>query len=119
MAQKIFDDGHNGQEITKGRMAKLKKNLAMTVEPNNDTLLGMVIDWCESKSIGYLCTPSKAEPQLIQLEQEGSIDAILSTDSDLVIFGAKNLLAELDFNTMEVCHFDHEEAFKKFVDPGL
>ena len=52
----------------------------------------------ELKNIGvrYVVAPYEADAQLAYLERQGIIQGILSEDSDLLVFGAKQLLTKLD-----------------------
>ena len=52
----------------------------------------------ELKGIGvqYVVAPYEADAQLVYLERKGSIQGIISEDSDLLVFGAKRLLTKLD-----------------------
>ena len=40
--------------------------------------------------------PYEADPQLAYLERAGLVDAILTEDSDLLVFGCQNVLFKLD-----------------------
>ncbi|KAF7351116.1 PIN domain-like protein [Mycena sanguinolenta] len=44
----------------------------------------------------YLVAPYEADAQLVYLERIGLVDAILSEDSDMLVFGCRTLLCKLD-----------------------
>lgn len=98
----FYKDAREGIPITEERRAKLNKNLAAVAVPN-DTVLKMVTDCFDSEGIEYECAPFEAEAQLVHLEKEGFLDAILSVDGDHIILGARNLLTDLRLNSMTVC----------------
>lgn len=47
-------------------------------------------------NVPYVVAPYEADAQLVYLEQKGLIHGIISDDSDLLVYGAKTLLAKLD-----------------------
>ncbi|EMR08417.1 hypothetical protein PNEG_03253 [Pneumocystis murina B123] len=49
---------------------------------------------CEN--VDYVVAPYEADAQLAYLEKQGIIDAILTEDSDLLVFGCKCILLKLD-----------------------
>ncbi|KAF6764089.1 exodeoxyribonuclease 1 [Ephemerocybe angulata] len=50
----------------------------------------------KAESVKYIVAPYEADPQLAFLELKGHVDAILTEDSDLLVFGCKNVLFKLD-----------------------
>lgn len=48
------------------------------------------------ENIDYVVAPYEADAQLAYLEKQGIIDAILTEDSDLLVFGCKCILLKLD-----------------------
>ncbi|KAI5283477.1 Rad2 nuclease, partial [Ascosphaera acerosa] len=54
------------------------------------------IDELRRLDIKYVVAPYEADAQLVYLESQGMVDAILSEDSDLLVFGAKRLISKLD-----------------------
>jgi len=55
-----------------------------------------IIDACASLGVKCLVAPYEADSQLYYLEKMGIIDAVVSEDSDLLVFGVKTLLTKLD-----------------------
>ena len=55
-----------------------------------------VIEELRSMNVRYVVAPYEADAQLVYLERINIIDAILSEDSDMLVFGAKRLLSKLD-----------------------
>ncbi|CAA7264284.1 unnamed protein product [Cyclocybe aegerita] len=49
-----------------------------------------------AESVQYVVAPYEADAQLAYLERVGLADAILTEDSDLLVFGCKNVLYKLD-----------------------
>ncbi|GAA5885587.1 hypothetical protein JCM6882_007484 [Rhodosporidiobolus microsporus] len=48
------------------------------------------------EGVQYVVAPYEADPQLCYLEKAGIVDAIVTEDSDLLVFGCKNVLFKLD-----------------------
>jgi len=44
----------------------------------------------------YVVAPYEADPQLAYLERTGLVDAVVTEDSDLLVFGCRNVLFKLD-----------------------
>ena len=55
-----------------------------------------LIDELKKIGVRYVVAPYEADAQLAYLERQGIIQGILSEDSDLLVFGAKQLLTKLD-----------------------
>lgn len=55
-----------------------------------------LIEQLKRYQVKYVVAPYEADSQLAYLEKQGLIDAVLSEDSDLLIFGVRNLLTKLD-----------------------
>lgn len=49
-----------------------------------------------AESVPYVVAPYEADSQLAYLERVGAVDAILTEDSDLLVFGCKTVLFKLD-----------------------
>jgi exonuclease-1 len=48
-----------------------------------------------AEGVSYIVAPYEADAQMAYLEREGIVDGIITEDSDLVVFGCKNLLFKL------------------------
>ncbi|KAG9098530.1 Rad2 nuclease [Ceratobasidium sp. 370] len=61
-----------------------------------------------AEGVSYVVAPYEADAQLAYLEREGIVDGIVTEDSDLVIFGCKNILFKLgpDGSCVHVCRDD-------------
>lgn len=55
-----------------------------------------LIDELKKIGVRYVVAPYEADAQLAYLERQGIIQGVLSEDSDLLVFGAKQLLTKLD-----------------------
>lgn len=55
-----------------------------------------LIEELKKLNVQYVVAPYEADAQLAYLEKKGIIDAILSEDSDLLVYGAKRLITKLD-----------------------
>lgn len=81
------------QRSGKTSQARLELQKAVDVTPE---MAGQFIEKLKNLGVKYLVAPYEADAQLAYLERKGIIDAILSEDSDLLVFGAKCLLTKLD-----------------------
>ncbi|VVT56636.1 uncharacterized protein SAPINGB_P005189 [Magnusiomyces paraingens] len=59
-------------------------------------IVAQVIEILRRESIQYVVAPYEADAQLVYLEKIGIISAIISEDSDLLVFGARVLLTKMD-----------------------
>jgi exonuclease-1 len=55
-----------------------------------------MIEELKAAGIPYVVAPYEADSQLTYLEQQGTIQGVLSEDSDLLVFGVRCLLTKLD-----------------------
>lgn len=81
------------QRLGKTSLARLELQKAVDVTPE---MAGQFIEKLKSLGVKYLVAPYEADAELVYLERKGIINAILSEDSDLLVFGAKCLLTKLD-----------------------
>ena len=49
-----------------------------------------------AENVDYVVAPYEADAQMAYLERIGLVDAIMTEDSDLLVFGCRNLLLKLD-----------------------
>lgn len=77
----------------KGPLAWKELSKAVDVTPE---MAKMLINELKKASVQYIVAPYEADPQMVYLERKGIVSAILSEDSDLLVFGAKCLLTKLD-----------------------
>lgn len=57
----------------------------------------------------YIVAPYEADAQLAYLERIGLVSAILTEDSDLLVFGCQNVLFKLDHVANTVCHISRSD----------
>lgn len=50
----------------------------------------------DKRNIKYVVAPYEADPQMVYLEKIGLVDGIISEDSDLLVFGCKQLITKLN-----------------------
>jgi exonuclease 1 len=78
-----------------GRTSQAHKELQKAVDITPE-MAGLLIQELAKANIPYVVAPYEADSQLVYLEQNGYVEAILSEDSDLLVFGARCLLTKLD-----------------------
>ncbi|RXW15314.1 hypothetical protein EST38_g10540 [Candolleomyces aberdarensis] len=62
-----------------------------------------------AERVSYIVAPYEADAQLAYLERIGIVDAILTEDSDLLVFGCRNVLFKLDANAATVVSISREQ----------
>lgn len=77
----------------KTSQAYLELQKAIEVTPE---MARQLIEELKKTGVRYVVAPYEADAQMTYLERKGVISAILSEDSDLLVFGAKVLLTKLD-----------------------
>ena len=79
--------------LGKPSQAHLELQKAVDVSPE---MAKQLIEELKKLGVQYVVAPYEADAQLAYLERKGVIQAIISEDSDLLVFGAKCLLTKLD-----------------------
>lgn len=59
--------------------------------------------------MSYVVAPYEADAQLAYLERIGAVDGILTEDSDLLVFGCRNVLYKLDTVASTVIHISRDD----------
>ncbi|EIW70280.1 hypothetical protein TREMEDRAFT_43853 [Tremella mesenterica DSM 1558] len=67
-----------------------------------------------AEGIEYVVAPYEADAQLCFLEREGWVDGIITEDSDLLVFGCKQVVFKLDHNGQ--CVWIHRERLASIRD---
>lgn len=73
--------------------AYLELQKAVDVTPE---MARLFIEELKNAGVSYVVAPYEADAQMVYMERKGLVSAILSEDSDLLVFGAKCLLTKLD-----------------------
>ncbi|KAJ3569188.1 hypothetical protein NP233_g5213 [Leucocoprinus birnbaumii] len=63
----------------------------------------------KAENVQYVVAPYEADAQLAYLERVGLVSAILTEDSDLLVFGCRNVLLKLDHVASTVCHISCDD----------
>lgn len=71
-----------------------------------------VIEELKKEGFRYLVAPYEADAQLAYLERSGAVSAVVSEDSDLIVFGCRRVLFKLD-QYGECVVFDRRLMFQK------
>ncbi|KIY48791.1 PIN domain-like protein [Fistulina hepatica ATCC 64428] len=74
-----------------------------------------------AESVQYVVAPYEADPQLAYLERIGIVSAILTEDSDLLVFGCKHVMFKLDTTENTVVFIDRAQfgaVTASAYDPG-
>jgi exonuclease-1 len=90
--------------------AHLELQKSIDVTP---TMARHIINACTAVGVKCLVAPYEADSQLYYLEKKGIIDAVVSEDSDLLVFGVRTLITKLDqFGGYVEINRDHFTACK-------
>ncbi|KAG8824015.1 Rad2 nuclease [Serendipita sp. 399] len=72
----------------------------------------------KAEAVSYIVAPYEADAQLAYLEKSGIVDGILTEDSDLLVFGCKNVYFKLDATTYMITHISRAQ-FSQVKDINL
>lgn len=90
------DSRKNGLELLRlGKTSQAHLELQKSIDVTPE-MARQLIEELKKASVDYVVAPYEADSQMVYLEKKGVIDAILSEDSDLLVFGAQCLLTKLD-----------------------
>lgn len=59
-------------------------------------MAAQVIKGLKHEGVPYVVAPYEADAQLAYLERAGVVDGVITEDSDLLVFGCKNVVFKLD-----------------------
>ncbi|KAH9478566.1 Exodeoxyribonuclease 1 [Psilocybe cubensis] len=71
-----------------------------------------------AESVSYVVAPYEADAQLAYLELAGFVDAILTEDSDLLVFGCQNVLFKFDSVNATVVSISRKDFGAVATSPG-
>ncbi|KAF2399835.1 PIN domain-like protein [Trichodelitschia bisporula] len=83
------------QKLHQGKLSEAHAELQKAIDVTPE-MAALLIEELKRHGIPYIVAPYEADSQMAYMERNGFIDAILSEDSDLLVFGAKCLLTKLD-----------------------
>jgi exonuclease-1 len=83
------------QLLQAGKTAQAQQELQKAVDVT-PLMAREMIEELKAAGIPYVVAPYEADSQLTYLEQQGTIQGVLSEDSDLLVFGVRCLLTKLD-----------------------
>jgi 5'-3' exonuclease len=92
----FYDDARNDRPIDDARRESAMKFLRDITIPD-PLVVSYIIEWMGRENIPFECAPFEAEWQLIKMESENIVGAVMTTDGDAIILGAKIVLYEVDF----------------------
>ena len=85
-----------GLELLKmGKAAQAQQELQKAVDVTPE-MAGLLIEELKRADLPYVVAPYEADSQLAYLEKKGDVQAVISEDSDLLVFGVRVLLTKLD-----------------------
>lgn len=78
-------------------MSKAREMMKRCVQITDD-LMASVIEYLKKESIEFIISPYESDAQLAYLQRINYIDCVLTEDSDLIIYGATNILYKYDLS---------------------
>ncbi|KAG9043367.1 Rad2 nuclease [Tulasnella sp. UAMH 9824] len=78
-----------------GQHAQAREILTRCVDVTPE-MAAQVIKALKVEAIPYVVAPYEADAQLAYLERSGIVDGVITEDSDLLVFGCRNVLFKLD-----------------------
>ncbi|KAG8917139.1 Rad2 nuclease, partial [Tulasnella sp. 417] len=78
-----------------GQHAQAREILTRCVDVTPE-MAAQVIKALKVEAIPYIVAPYEADAQLAYLERTGIVDGVITEDSDLLVFGCRNVLFKLD-----------------------
>ena len=92
----FYDDARNDRPIDDTRRESAMKFLRDITIPD-PLVVSYIVEWMGRENIPFECAPFEAEWQLVQMESENVVAAVMTTDGDAIILGAKTVLFDVDF----------------------
>ena len=99
--------------VSESDRAEYQKALTAFSRPN-EQVINLVVSWMRKNGIEYECAPYEAEWQLVKLEKDGIINAIVSIDGDCVVLGAKRVIFSLDYKREMYREYNLNTALGKY-----
>jgi exonuclease-1 len=81
--------------LNAGRVAQANLELRKAVDVTPE-MARLLMEELKKAGVQYVVAPYEADAQMVYLERQNIVSAIISEDSDLLVFGAKCLLTKLD-----------------------
>lgn len=107
------------QSLTaQGRHKEARDHYTKCVDITPEMAL-QLIKALKAEQVPYIVAPYEADAQLAYLEREGIVDGIITEDSDLLVFGCRNVIYKMDGDGMCI-HMvrDHFSLCKEFSFAG-
>jgi exonuclease-1 len=83
------------EHLRNGRSTAAHQELQKSIDVS-PSMARAIIDACLAIGVDCLVAPYEADSQLYYLESIGVVDAVVSEDSDLLVFGVKSLITKLN-----------------------
>ncbi|KAK3875923.1 hypothetical protein Pcinc_019241 [Petrolisthes cinctipes] len=83
--------------LREGRTREARECFQRCVDITSE-MAAEVIDACRARNVDIIVAPYEADSQLAYLNQCGIAQLVITEDSDLVLFGCKNVLFKMDNN---------------------
>ena len=76
------------QLLRDGRQAEARKAFSMSVDVSGEMAF-QLIQACRQAGVGVVVAPYEADAQLAHLAETGVVDAVITEDSDLLVYQVK------------------------------
>ena len=105
LAQQKYDSirakVNGGQQLSEDELSEAKK-LRRAISVPDEIAYGKSINHMRKYGMNMFGAPGEAEHQLVEFQNEGIIDVILTRDADLIPLGAQRVIYDLKLNYAEV-----------------
>jgi len=98
--ESFYTDAREECPIDTERRELAMKYLRDVTVPN-EMITSYLLEWMKSENIGHECSAMEAEWQLVKLEHDKRINAILTTDGDAIVLGGELVLFDVNFTKRE------------------
>lgn len=96
----FYADGRANRPIDENRRDQALRHLLNATNPDAN-IISMIVEWMVRDGIRFECALFEAEWQLVQLEKDNVIDALMTEDGDAVVLSGQTILFDVNFNKKE------------------
>lgn len=85
------------QCLASNNLQEARKQMLRCLDVKFD-IIQQVILYCKRENINYIVAPYEADAQLAYLNNNGLCEFVITEDTDLILYGCKNIIYKLDTN---------------------
>ncbi|KAJ9111128.1 hypothetical protein QFC19_001327 [Naganishia cerealis] len=96
-SRREFHLGQASALAAQGRHREARDHYTKCVDITPEMAL-QLIKALQAESVDYIVAPYEADAQMAFMEKEGLVDGVITEDSDMLVFGCRNVIYKLDNN---------------------